>query len=203
MIFLMRRPTTRVTRRFLNSLACRFMTLLFVAAFLGPAPARAAEIEISRVTLENADEGYKLGISFAFDLPRTLEDAIMRGFPLYFTTDVELTRPRWYWFDEKAITASRTVRISYNLLTQQYHAAISDGLHQSFSTLEDAMSLVKRPGRWLIADRGVLKPGEVYNVAVRMGLDVARLPKPFQVHAINSSDWRFSSDWKQFNFKAE
>ena len=49
---------------------------------------------------------------------------------------------------------------------------------------------MRRPGRWLVADRGALKPGEIYNVAVRMELDVAQLPKPFQVHAINSSDWR-------------
>jgi hypothetical protein len=32
---------------------------------------------------------------------------------------------------------------------------------------------------------------------------VSQLPKPFQVNAINNSDWRFSSDWKRFTYKVE
>jgi hypothetical protein len=40
-------------------------------------------------------------------------------------------------------------------------------------------------------------------VALRMELDVAQLPKPFQVHSINSSDWRLSSDWRYFNYRAD
>ncbi|WP_151632902.1 DUF4390 domain-containing protein [Noviherbaspirillum aerium] len=166
--------------------------------------AHAAEgVDITRASLESTEDGYRLSLGFSFELTRSLEDAVTRGIPLYFTTDVQLTRPRWYWFDEKTINASQTIRISYNVLTHQYHASISGLLQQSFNTLDDALSLVRRPSRWIIAERGALKPGEVYHVAVRMGLDVARLPKPFQVHALNSSDWRFSSDWHQFTFKAE
>lgn len=173
------------------------------APFLAPLPAHAEGVEIRSASLENSEDGYRLALEFSFELTRSLEDAVTRGIPLYFTTEVQITRPRWYWFDEKTISTSQTIRISYNVLTHQYHAAISGRLQQSFSTLEDALSLVRRPSRWIIAENGALKSGEVYNVAVRMGLDVARLPKPFQVHAMNSSDWRFSSDWKQFTFKAD
>lgn len=177
---------------------------LLLAPALMPASARAAEgVDITRASLESTDEGYKLSLAFSFELTRGLEDAVTRGIPLYFTTEVQITRPRWYWFDEKAVSTAQTIRISYNVLTHQYHAAISGRLQQTFSTLDDALSLVRRPSRWVIAEKGALKPGEVYNVAVRMGLDVARLPKPFQVHALNSSDWRFSSDWTQFAYRAE
>lgn len=197
-------PLTRVTRRRFYLLICSLLTMAVFSLVLAPAPSQAAEgIEITGTSIENSDDGYKLSLNISFDLTHGLEDAISRGVPLYFTTEVQLTRPRWYWFDEKAFSATKTVRISYNVLTHQYHAALSDGLHQSFKSLDDALSLVKRPGRWLIAEKGLLKPGETYNVAVRMGLDITRLPKPFQVHALNSSDWRFSSDWKYFTFKAE
>jgi hypothetical protein len=192
-----------VTRRFFHFLTCWLLTTALLTLTFAPLPARAEGVEIVRASLENSDEGYKLAISYAFELNRGLQDAIMRGIPLYFTTDVELTRPRWYWFDEKTVSASQTIRISYDVLTRQYRAAITSGLQHSFGTLEDALSLVKRPGRWLIAEKGVLKPGGVYNLAVRMGLDVARLPKPFQVNALNNSDWRLSSDWKNFVFEAE
>lgn len=180
------------------------MAALLLASACAPVAARAAEgVDIERARLENTDEGYKLALAFSFELTRSLEDAVMRGIPLYFTTEVQLSRPRWYWFDDKAVSTSQTIRISYNVLTHQYHAAISGRLQQSFSTLDDALSLVRTPNRWVIAEKGALKRGETYKVSVRMGLDVARLPKPFQVHALNSSDWRFSSDWTQFSYKAE
>jgi hypothetical protein len=185
-------------------LTCWLLTALTLALSLPHAAAHAAEgVEIVQAHLEPSDEGYKLSATFAFDLNRGLEDAIMRGFPLYFTTDVEITRPRWYWFDERAIIDSHTIRISYNVLTRQYRAAINGNLQQNFTSLEDALSLVRRPGRWVVADRNALKAGDTYTVAVRMHLDVAQLPKPFQVNALNNSDWRLSSDWKYFNFRVD
>jgi len=168
-----------------------------------PVAARNSEtVEIRRADLEYSDGGYRLALGFSFELTRALEDALTRGVPLYFTTEVHFTRPRWYWFDERALRASHTARVSYNVLTQQYQVT-AGGLQQSFTRLDEALALVKRPPRWHVADRAAFRSGEVYNIAIRMGLDVARLPKPIQVHALNSSDWRFWSDWKQFTFRAE
>lgn len=180
----------------------RLGTIAFLVVLAGSAQA-ADGVDITQAHLENTDDGIKLSASFAFDLNHGLEDAINHGLPLYFTTEVELRRPRWYWFDEQSISAAETVRLSFNVLTRQYHAAILGRLQQSFSTLDDALSLVRRPSRWVIADKGALKSGATYRVAVRMHLDVAQLAKPFQVNAINDSDWRLSSDWKTFAFKVE
>lgn len=193
-----------MTHRLLKFITAWLVAALLLSPAFVPASAHAAEgVDITRADLESTDEGYKLALAFSFELTRGLEDAVTRGIPLYFTTEVQITRPRWYWFDEKSVSTAQTIRISYNVLTHQYHASISGRLQQSFNTLDDALSLVRRPNRWVIAEKGSLKRGEVYTVAVRMGLDVARLPKPFQVHALNSSDWRFSSDWTQFTFRAE
>lgn len=194
----------RVTRRLFQFLTCLHLTTLLLALTFASLPARANDgIEVTRARIESTEEGYKLAANFSFDLSQGLVDVINRGIPLYFTTEVRLTRPRWYWFDEKVGNASTTVRISHNVLTHQYYAAIGGRLQLSFSSLEDALSMVRQPSRWVIADKDALKSGQVYNVAVRVGLDVTRLPKPFQVHALNSSDWRFTSDWYQFNFKAD
>lgn len=165
--------------------------------------AQAAEITVSQASIEASDEGYRLSVAYDFELNRGLEDALSRGVPLYFTTEVQLTRRRWYWFDETSVSATRTVRISYNVLTRQYHTAISGQIQQSFSNLEDAMALIRRPPRWIIADNNTLKSGDIYNVGLRMRLDVAQLPKPFQVNALNNSDWRLSSDWIEFTYKPE
>jgi hypothetical protein len=178
--------------------------LLLCLMFAGPAAleAHAADIDVLKASIDSTDEGYRLSTAYAFELNHGLESTIMRGVPLYFTTEVELTRHRWYWLDETAVRATQTTRVSYNVLTRQYHASINSSLQQNFSTLEDAMALVRRPPRWIIADTKALKPGEVYNVAVRMQLDIAQLSKPFQVNALNNSDWRLSSDWINFSYKA-
>lgn len=177
--------------------------MLALMLCLGSASAQGAEITVDQASIEASNPGYRLSLAFSFELNRGLEDALTRGVPLYFTTEVQMTRHRWYWFDETSVSASRTVRISYNVLTRQYHTAISGQLQQSFSTLEDAMALVRRPPRWLIIDADTLKPGDAYTVGVRMRLDVAQLPKPFQINALNNSDWRLSSDWIEFTYKAE
>lgn len=195
-------PSPNLTQRFLHFLTC-WLLAVSMLTFAQPSALAADGVDIVQAHLENSDEGYKLSANFSFDLNAGLEDVIVRGVPLYFTTEIELKRPRWYWFDEKTVDAAQTVRISYNVLTRQYHASISGRLQQSFNTLDDALSLVRRPSRWIVAEHGALKPGATYNIAVRMRLDLAQLPKPFQVHALNNSDWRLSSDWKYFNFKAE
>jgi hypothetical protein len=191
-----------VIRRYLLSFWLTAALALFLA--LASTASHAADVEIAEARLEYTDEGYRLAAAFDFELNHALEGAIARGIPLYFTTEVAIRRPRWYWLDERAASATQTIRISYNVLTRQYRAAINgSNLQQSFATLEDAMSLVRRPGRWVVAPPDALKPGETYTVALRMELDVALLPKPFQVHSINSSDWRLSSDWRYFTYRAD
>jgi len=193
-----------VTQRIFHLLKRWLPTVLLLCLPLMPLAAFAAEgVEIRDAHLENTEEGYKLSCALSFELNHELEEAVTRGIPLYFTTEIQITRPRWYWFDERAVSASQTIRLSYNVLTGQYYAAILGHLQQSFTTLDDALSMVRHPIRWVVAEPGALKRGETYHVAVKMRLDLDQLPKTFQVHALNNSDWHLSSDWKTFDFKAE
>lgn len=176
--------------------------MLALGLLLAQGSARAEPVEIVHAQLESSDEGVRLSAAFSFELNRGLEEAVQRGIPMYFTTEVEIFRPRWYWFDEISVRNAQTTRLTYNVLTRQYRLS-SGGLQQTFPSLEDALALLRRPPRWVVAPRGVLKPGEVYQVALRMGLDVGQLPKPFQVNAMNNSDWRLSSDWRSFSFRMD
>lgn len=187
-----------MTLRFFRLLACQLL-LIFACA-----QARAADgVEITRAYIEATDEGYKLGASYAFDLNHGLEDAIQHGVQLYFTTEVELTRPRWYWTDERAVSTRQTVRLYYDVLLRQYHVSVIGSVQQTFPTLDEALFLIRRPSRWLIAPKGALKPGELYNVTLRMGMDREYLQKPLQVNAFNNADWRLSSSRKTFPYRAE
>jgi hypothetical protein len=176
---------------------------LFSCLLLWQPIAYAGNIEVGYARIESSEDGYRLAGSFSFELSRELENIITSGIPLYFVTEVEITRPRWYWLDEKTVTSQQSVRISYNVLTRQYRASINGSFAQNYKDLDEALSLVRRPSRWLVADKSVLSYGANYNVAVQVRLDTNQLPKPLQFNALNNSDWRLSSDWKRMTFKAD
>jgi hypothetical protein len=187
-----------VTRRFFRLLACQLL-LLFACA-----QAQAADgVDIVDARIEASEEGYRLRATYAFDLNHGLEDAIQHGVTLSFTTEVELTRPRWYWYDDRAVTKSQTIRISYKVLTREYQVSVVGSMLQSFPTLDDAMVLIRRQSRWLIAPRGALKPGENYQVTLRMFMDRELLPSPMKVNAFGNSQWRLESKDKKFQYRAE
>lgn len=187
-----------MTLRFFRLLACQLL-LMFACA-----QAQAADgVDITHAHIESTEDGYKLAANYSFELNSGLEDAIQHGVKLYFTTEAVLTRPRWYWTDEKAAKARQTIRISYDVLTRQYNVLILGSVQQNFPTLEDALFLIRRPSRWVIAPKGALKPGETYNVSLKMGMDRDYLSKPMQVNAFSNSGWRLSSNTKTFTYKAE
>mgnify|MGYP003342809365 FL=1 len=181
-----------------------FGFLLAVGLTLITTPALAAEgIEFVDATFEATDEGYSLSTNFSVELTHALEDALSRGIPLHFKLQLEVSRPRWYWMDDVAIKTSRTIRVSYNVLTRQYRASIDGSLYRSFARLDDLLALLRHPGRWLVAEPSALKADANYTVAVQLSLDVSQLPKPIQVNALGSGDWRMSSGWTRFNYKTE
>jgi len=192
-----------VTQRFFRFLTGQLL-LILALALCAPQAARAFDgVEIRRALVEASEDGYRLSASYSFELSREMEETLQYGRSLYFATEIAFTRPRWYWFDEKAIVARQTISLSYNVLTRQYGVAVSGAVNQSFSSLEDALFLIRRPNRWLVAPRGALKVGEVYNVNLSMGLDTNYVPKPIKVNALNNSDWRLTSEKKSFPYKAE
>lgn len=177
--------------------------IIFASVLLPCAPARATGVEVTTAKLESSDEGYRVLVAFSFELGSDLKTAINEGIPVSFTAEVEINRPRWYWFDEKTIRSSQTVKIQYDLWRRQYTAAVNGGLKQNFAKLEDAMSLVWRPRRWIVADKKALNLNATYNVGVRLKLDSNQLSKPMLITSFSNSDWRLASEWKRFTFKAD
>lgn len=173
--------------------------LLAVGALLGPtAPAGASDrIEVRSAELRPAadGDGIDLDATFDFDLPWVLEDAVSRGVPLYFVVDFELYRSRWYWFDDRRVAAALTYRLSYSPLTREYR--LSRGtLALPFDTLGGALATLRRVSGWTVLEHGALTAGQSYWAQVRMRLDTAQLPRPFQIGAITSRDWTLASEWR-------
>ena len=177
----------------------QFIVLCLMALSIFSTTVSAEGIKIKSFELERVDNDWYLSAAFQIELSPGLEDAVQKGVVLYFQTEFDLTRSRWYWFDEKPVLAQRQTRLSYQPLTQQYRIA-SEGFTFSAKTMSEALQAVGSIGGWRVIDNGQLDPSKSYSADLRMFLDLSKLPKPFQVNALNNRDWNISSDWVHVPF---
>lgn len=181
--------------RRIRAVSC--IALLLMAALA----VHAAEISIRNPHLEANEDGYALSADININFNRRLEEAVSRGIVLFFATDFELTRSRWYWFDEHVIRRSKTFRLSYHALTRQYRLSTgASALHQSYTTLDEALSVMSHIRNWQVLENDEPKAGQVYLASLRMRLDLTQMPKTFQVSALSNRDWNLSSDWVSWSF---
>lgn len=130
--------------------------------------------------------------------PKVLE-AAERGVPLYFTVDVKITEPRWWWLDRSIVETSLTRRVSYNTLTQQWRVATGD-LFLPLDSLKDALAVLEKIRGWPVAPLDRFEPNVRYEGAVRIRLDTSHLAKPLQLDARNRGAWSLVSPWTPFDF---
>jgi len=174
--------------------------VLALAVLLGLAlPAGAAEIQVKSAELSAGEEAWLLDAEFHIELGPRLEEVVSHGVALYFVTEFELSKPRWYWIDERVTGRTQTWRLAYNALTRQYRLS-AGALHQSFATLDEALNVLARVRSWAVAEKALVKPGEPYNAALRLRLDLSQLPKPFQVTAIGNKDWNLTAEVRRWSF---
>lgn len=170
-----------------------------VFAMFAPQLAHAAEgISVKSATVEQGEDGWQLEAEFDIQFSQRLEEAVNRGVPLYFVLEFELARPRWWWFDEKPVVFSQTYKISYTPLLRQYRLSVGN-VYQNFTRFEEVTRVLARLRSVTIADRNVFKKDVTYQAGIRMRLDTAQLPKPFQLNAIASRDWTLASDWHRWS----
>lgn len=183
-----------MSRRIKESL---FLFLMLLGIFSTTVSAEG--IKIKSFELERADNDWLLNATFQIELSPGLEDAVQKGVVLYFQTEFDLMRSRWYWFDEKSVLVQRQTRLSYQPLTQQYRIA-SEGFTFSAKTMPEALQAVGSIGGWRVIEGAQLDSSKSYTASMRMSLDLSKLPKPFQVNALNNREWNVSSDWYRFPF---
>ncbi len=152
--------------------------------------------------VERLDNALWLSAQFDFVLPPVVEDALLKGIPIYFVAQADLLRQRWYWFDRTAVSVQRRARLAYHPLTRRWRlstgtqSAVETApgltLSQNFDSLPEAMAAVRRISHWKIADLGSLESGSTYRVRFSFELDTTELPRPLQIGTLGQSDWVLS-----------
>ena len=192
------RNASDLARRGLLALVAALLLGLCIAA----GSAWAGSIEPAWGKLSSDEDAYVLSAEFNIDLGSHIEETVARGVPLYFVLELEITRNRWFWPGEHIAGRSITYRLAYIPLTRQYRLSSGSALHQNFATLTEALHVLGRTAALPIADRKELKPGETYQVALRLTLDRQQLPKPLQIDAIANKDWEIEAKVLRWQFVA-
>lgn len=170
--------------------------------FIMPAKAELSSQANFRTVEMTVQEATKGNLAFELDLLLSdeLKVALHKGMPLFFTLDVQLKRPRQWWFDQVVYEGSRTLGIRYNVLLREWRISQDEREYREFS-LEDALQRITKVDDWVILFKQSLIDQMVYMGKIRLRLDTSLLARPFQITALNnSSAWSFSSSWKKFNF---
>lgn len=146
--------------------------------------------EPAPVQLERNADGLWLSARLPLQLPPGLEDALRKGVPLHFVWQAEVLRSRWYWWDQKMLTTTRSVRLAYQPLTRRWRVSTATGefgsaagnaLHQNLDNLSDALAAVFRVSGWQLAEAGQWDAKPQDKVRLKFQLDQSLLPKPFQL----------------------
>ena len=192
-------------------LLCLFVAAVFSPTVHAQAPNGAA-VEVTELRLERSDTALLLQSSLRLDLSPVVEDALQKGMPLYFVTEVEITRDRWYWSDKKISTVARHFRLAYQPLTRLWRLNVSrepigsvglaSSLSQNFETLPEALAAIRRTVNWRLADLSDIDSDHKYTLLFKFRLDVSQLARPFQMTAGSNAEWnlatqktiRFTSD---------
>lgn len=173
--------------------------LLALALLFSSASPAVDTITVKTAELRADEDAYVVSAEFDLAFNPTLEEAVQKGVPLYFVFEFEISRPRWYWVDEKVVSTSTHYRVSYNAITRQYRVAIGL-LSQTFDGLDEVERFLSRVNSRQVATLDQLVKGIRYEAAVRLRLDINALPKPFQISALASRDWSMQSEWYRWSF---
>ena len=180
------------------------ITVFLACAFLLLGGQFSNASELTQFNVERGDDGVYLSTVVRFDLPAVVEDALLKGIPMFFVAEADIYLSRWYWADKRVANATRTIRLAYQPLTRRWRVNIVSGLinssaglratlNQNYDTLPEALSAVQRLSRWRIADNSEVEPDVTHKLEFSFSLDLSQLPRPFQIGVAGQKDWTISA----------
>jgi hypothetical protein len=152
--------------------------------------------------LERTENVLFLSANLVFEVPKVLEDAMYKGVSLYFVTQADVMRDRWYFYDKVVAHVERNSRLSYMPLTRRWRVTTSPEpftasgtgvtMGQTFETLDEALSSIQHVSQWRLANLSDLDTEAKNYIEFKFRLDLAQLPRPLQIGAATQNDWNLS-----------
>jgi Domain of unknown function (DUF4390) len=191
---------------FWRLIASSLLAAVILVAAMGPAG--AVQTSITELRVERHDDGLQLSAAVNFELPFAVEDALLKGIPMFFVVEADIYRERWYWTDPRVASATRTIRLAYQPLTRRWRINVAAGLissssglratlNQNHDSLAEAVTAIQRIARWKIADTAEIVPDANHRLEFSFRLDLSQLPRPFQIGVAGQSDWTITAQLKE------
>lgn len=186
---------------------CLIALMLATALLLSPS-SHADTITATRYEAKIQANG-QLAISTRFqtELPEQLQNALQQGVPLDFSLSYRLERPTLasYRFKiNQLISTANNVsyRLTFHPLTNRYRVAVGT-FSTEYNSLATALKAIGAIANWQVLNEGALSetPASEVKAQVKLNLTTTKLPKPFQINAINSRDWDLDSGWHDLTIK--
>ena len=177
--------------------------VLVWACVLGTPSAWAQnQVAITSFQTERNEDVYQISAQFDVELSNTVQEALLKGIPVYFVVDTKVYRDRWYWSDKLVAAAQRHIRISYQPLTRRWRMQVASqpivqnglgvSLMQTYDSLEEVMVNLRRLNRWKFADAAQIETGAGHRLEFAFYLDLSQLPRPLQMGAAGQSEWEWA-----------
>lgn len=142
-----------------------------------------------------------------------LREALQHGVKLQFVQSFELERQMDWWFNKSIVTRSRQITLSYSSLVDAYRIELSEtgepdcgggaeGSVQHFRTLPEALGFIGNLRGWRVMRHEVPQAGKTYLAALRIHLDISRLPQTLQLSALTNDRWDIDSNWQRWEWSA-
>jgi hypothetical protein len=173
-----------------------------IGLLLCPLLAWAQPPELRQFMLQRTPEALYLNARLSLAPHGAVQDALVKGVPLYFVWEASVYRERWYWTDKRVSTQRRVLRLAYQPLTRMWRVSVSTdmtgasggaglqyALHQNHDTLEEALAAVGQVARWRLADARQLEAGVEHYLLFDFRLDLTLLPRPFQIGLGSQAEW--------------
>lgn len=166
------------------------LTLLLGLLLWGMITAANAELALTSLRAQRAEDNtVHLSYQTRLDLPKSVEDAVLKGVPIFFTAEAHLFRSRWYWRDKRLGHALQTWRLAYQPLTRRYRLS-AGSYSQSFDQLQEALAQVAAVSRWKVGEGLTSEEEGKSYVEFTLRLDTSQLPVPFQIGIEGQNDWQ-------------
>jgi len=148
------------------------------------------------------DGMYYLDAQLEYDLTETALEALESGVALTFEMEVEIYRPRKWWWGDTLTSIDQQYQLVYHALTRQYIITnLNSGVQNSYANRNTALLTMGRIIDFPLMAQNELPDNGDYRGRIRLSLLISELPAPMRPWAYISADWRLQSEWFEWEFK--
>ncbi len=176
--------------------------MLIGVLWLAAAYAQSADFRIKQLTSEIEGGVHQVSLKLDINFSDEMLEALRNGVALVVQVEIEVLRPRSYWWDSTLVALKQRYQLRYHALSQSYIVRnLNTDAQESLRTLSAALDALSTTNDIPVVDASLVPANADYIGRLRVLLDIDALPLPLKMRAYTSPEWRAASDWRQWSLQ--